>query len=551
MDSSPYLAPIPRPSLGLRLPSGPQSDAGPEHAEPPFWIPQTAALSPVALWGGTFLARPGPGPGCGGCVALAPQLWEIPIACQRPSLRAVLPSSASTNSTPSEATQLRPRPLAVSHSALTPQRPAGSRGSMYRWPLNVREGAQTSPMVKFENSPAESFISTPGDTYTSLFAAGTPSATNTMNPMEMMTPKSFTEEKPTSAALSAMDDLSDEEDDSPAPSGEKKSAKKRKSWGQVLPEPKTNLPPRKRAKTEDEKEQRRVERVLRNRRAAQSSRERKRLEVEALEKRNKELESMLINAQKANLLLVEELNRFRRSSGVVTRSSSPLDSLRDNPVTLSQELFSSQDGHKPNAESSNPVMDDILISAATVNPASLSPELGPVDDSSEDVPEQPSKEAQTMSIVGGDAQVVPGLANLDGASLGLSIAASDDVAFSLGDSFSMSTAIDADRYVLESGLLSSPNSSIIDDDYLVGDSAAGFTHQSDFDLFDINDFLIDEANPGASDFMAASDFAAADHDLDFKVHDSETQVSSENPIQQPQPGASALGCDAGGIAVGV
>lgn len=255
---------------------------------------------------------------------------------------------------------------------------------------------QTSPMVKFENSPAESFISTPGDSYTSLFAAATPSAANTMNPMEMMTPKSFTEEKPTSS--SAVDDLSDEEDESPAPSGDKKSAKKRKSWGQVLPEPKTNLPPRKRAKTEDEKEQRRVERVLRNRRAAQSSRERKRLEVEALEKRNKELESMLINAQKANLMLVEELNRFRRSSGVVTRSSSPLDSLRDNPVTLSQELFSSQDGHKPNSESSNPIMDDILISTATVNPASLSPELGPVDDSSEDVPEQPSTEAQTSEM---------------------------------------------------------------------------------------------------------------------------------------------------------
>ncbi|KAH8686606.1 transcriptional activator HAC1 [Ilyonectria robusta] len=428
---------------------------------------------------------------------------------------------------------------------------------------------QTSPMVKFENSPAESFISTPGENYTSLFAAATPSATNTMNPMEMMTPKSFSEDKPSEASLDNLDNLDNvtDSEDSPAPSGDKKSAKKRKSWGQVLPEPKTNLPPRKRAKTEDEKEQRRVERVLRNRRAAQSSRERKRLEVEALEKRNKELESMLINAQKANLMLVEELNRFRRSSGVVTRSSSPLDSLRDNPVTLSQELFSSQDGHKANADSSTPLMDDILISNATVNPASLSPELGPVDDSSEEAPEQSSMEAQTseltsatspdltqrpaVSNVGGDAQVVPGLANLDAASLGLAVAASDDVAFSLGDSFSMSTALDTDRYVLESGLLSSPNSSIIDDDYLVGDSATGFTHQSDFDLFDINDFLIDEANPGASDFMAASDFAAADHELDFKVHDPETQVSSENPIQQPQPGASALGCDAGGIAVGV
>jgi len=58
--------------------------------------------------------------------------------------------------------------------------------------------------------------------------------------------------------------------------------KKRKSWGQELPEPKTSLPPRKRAKTEDEKEQRRIERIKRNRAAAHNSRERKRVEAEGL-----------------------------------------------------------------------------------------------------------------------------------------------------------------------------------------------------------------------------------------------------------------------------
>ncbi|EPS38371.1 hypothetical protein H072_7878 [Dactylellina haptotyla CBS 200.50] len=71
---------------------------------------------------------------------------------------------------------------------------------------------------------------------------------------------------------------------------DKKPVKKRKSWGQELPTPTTNLPPRKRAKTEAEKEQRRIERVLRNRAAAHSSRERKRAEQEALEKRKKEIE---------------------------------------------------------------------------------------------------------------------------------------------------------------------------------------------------------------------------------------------------------------------
>ncbi|KAL2355244.1 hypothetical protein BJ546DRAFT_972808 [Cryomyces antarcticus] len=75
-----------------------------------------------------------------------------------------------------------------------------------------------------------------------------------------------------------------------------KPTKKRKSWGQVLPEPKTSLPPRKRAKTEDEKEQRRIERIKRNRAAAHTSRERKRLEAEGLAERNDELTKQLAYA---------------------------------------------------------------------------------------------------------------------------------------------------------------------------------------------------------------------------------------------------------------
>lgn len=106
--------------------------------------------------------------------------------------------------------------------------------------------------------------------------------------------------------------------------------------------------PRKRAKTEDEKEQRRVERVLRNRRAAQSSRERKRLEVEALEQRNKELETLLLNAQKENLMLYQRLTQAEGKSAVLTNTA------RNTPVTLSQELFSSQDGHTLFSEVSRP-----------------------------------------------------------------------------------------------------------------------------------------------------------------------------------------------------
>ncbi|KAM0338774.1 hypothetical protein ACHAPU_011197 [Fusarium lateritium] len=267
-------------------------------------------------------------------------------------------------------------------------------------------------MTSFEHSPAESLMSIPGEAYASLFAVTTPSATSTMNPMEMMTPKSCSEDQTPSFTH-----IKEEEDDddasstpSSSPAPEKKTAKKRKSWGQVLPEPKTNLPPRyeastrsnktesgftntlsrKRAKTEDEKEQRRVERVLRNRRAAQSSRERKRQEVEALEKRNEELEAAIKKAQDDNARLIMELNQVRRSSGLVTHSS--LEPFRESP-SLSQELFSTQTTHKTM---------EALVSHNTVDPTTLSPNLSPVAELSEDILEQePSKEVkpeQTESI---------------------------------------------------------------------------------------------------------------------------------------------------------
>ncbi|KDN66828.1 putative basic region leucine zipper [Colletotrichum sublineola] len=383
---------------------------------------------------------------------------------------------------------------------------------------------QPSPMIKFEDSPAESFVSTPGELYPSLFGDANSASDNTVDPSDMMTPPSFNDEDDVAVSVSSST--------TPAPSGtgtgspEKKQTKKRKSWGQVLPEPKTNLPPRKRAKTEDEKEQRRVERVLRNRRAAQSSRERKRLEVEALERRNKELESALQNVTKANQLLVEELNKFRRDSGMLTRSSSPLDTLNTNSVTLSQELFSSQDGHQPSMDETKSLVDDLITSSQsnpTVNPASLSPELSPIPEG--------------MSSVRGASAIMAGLSNPSASDLGLLSAASDAVSHFGSDPFSMSAALDADRYVLESGILSSPNSLDYEHDYLAGDSSTFFQEP-----FDINEFLHDEVNGTA---------VAADPEFGRDLTNSETQVSSENSNLQPHSGASTYGCDDGGIAVGV
>ncbi|KAF1836492.1 hypothetical protein BDW02DRAFT_566922 [Decorospora gaudefroyi] len=109
------------------------------------------------------------------------------------------------------------------------------------------------------------------------------------------------------------DSNSSEPSQTPAPeSNGSKPVKKRKSWGQVLPEPKTSLPPRKRAKTEDEKEQRRIERVKRNRLAAHNSRERKRQEYEVLQTEKDQLEANM-RAYKQKMAQMEAELSFYRS----------------------------------------------------------------------------------------------------------------------------------------------------------------------------------------------------------------------------------------------
>jgi transcriptional activator HAC1 len=256
-----------------------------------------------------------------------------------------------------------------------------------------------SQNIKFENSPADSiadsFVSTPGTQYPSLF--------DTMDPSEVMTPQSYNDDSM----------FGDSMDGSMAgtPAPEKKQVKKRKSWGQQLPEPKTNLPPRynikggfkmvdmsanplirKRAKTEDEKEQRRVERVLRNRRAAQSSRERKRQEVEALEaekraieRRNQDLEMRLADMEAKNIMLQRELEQFTGNMTVFRGDSdapSPTQTEQcrraPSPVTFSRDLFSSHQEERSSIGQQSIVDSE---PSRTVNPASLSPEMRPVVES--------------------------------------------------------------------------------------------------------------------------------------------------------------------------
>ena len=92
---------------------------------------------------------------------------------------------------------------------------------------------------------------------------------------------------------------------------------------------KANMVYSKRAKTEDEKEQRRIERVLRNRAAAQSSRERKRQEVEKLEgekatieQHNQYLKDRLMAAEHEKFLLSQQVKRMEAQMKAMKAGSS-------------------------------------------------------------------------------------------------------------------------------------------------------------------------------------------------------------------------------------
>ncbi|KAJ3529788.1 hypothetical protein NM208_g4291 [Fusarium decemcellulare] len=112
------------------------------------------------------------------------------------------------------------------------------------------------------------------------------------------------------------DQASSERSQTPSSSPEHKITKKRAPWGRPLPQPRTSIPPRQRAKTEEEKEQRNVERVLRNRRSAHNSRERRRLQFESLQQKIIELESQLSIHAKVNATLNQQIAYLQRVAGV-------------------------------------------------------------------------------------------------------------------------------------------------------------------------------------------------------------------------------------------
>ncbi|KFY32096.1 hypothetical protein V494_07890, partial [Pseudogymnoascus sp. VKM F-4513 (FW-928)] len=98
-----------------------------------------------------------------------------------------------------------------------------------------------SPNIKFELSPAESLIeqfegSSPNESYPSLFDG--------MNPSEIDGSEyDYADYERFERAQTDNDSVTAAANGGDQTQPEKKVVKKRKSWGQQLPEPKTNLPP--------------------------------------------------------------------------------------------------------------------------------------------------------------------------------------------------------------------------------------------------------------------------------------------------------------------
>lgn len=187
----------------------------------------------------------------------------------------------------------------------------------------------------------------------------------------VLTASRYSETYPTPPPMS-------DDNDSTQRQSEQQSKKKRKAWGQPVPEIKQILPPRKRAKTAEEKEQRKNERILRNRRAADKSRQRQKAAVAELEVRQNRIEQ-------ENTSLRQLLARYQSRFGVPTDFPPPaaaesftLDidgaSPLDLKTTSPQSPYTPSSYETPEPESNHPT----LVHSDDTTPLKLeSPALAP------------------------------------------------------------------------------------------------------------------------------------------------------------------------------
>lgn len=156
----------------------------------------------------------------------------------------------------------------------------------------------------------------------------------------------------------------------------------------------TNTAFSKRAKTEDEKEQRRIERVLRNRQAAQSSRERKRQEVEKLEgeksfieQQNESLKERLMTVEHEKFLLAQQVARMAAQMESFKRGSSATPCINSPPLgpDITREQFIKQE-----------LLDDYRYSLPTPQPSHGAPSVS--YSSSSTATDSQSSTPATMSL---------------------------------------------------------------------------------------------------------------------------------------------------------
>lgn len=150
------------------------------------------------------------------------------------------------------------------------------------------------------------------------------------------------------------------------------------------------LPPRKRAKTTEEKEQRRIQRIMRNRQAAHASREKKRKHVENLEKscadltdQNKTLSKTCEDMKKKQVQMLEQqyllATKIKQYQSVIQAAKALGDlSALDNIPTTQSELLSPAATTGENSACSSPASikeeyaspDSLVLSSMTTAPSS-------------------------------------------------------------------------------------------------------------------------------------------------------------------------------------
>ena len=286
-------------------------------------------------------------------------------------------------------------------------------------------------------------------------------------------------------------------------------------------------------------------RVLRNRRAAQSSRERKRQEVEALEnekraieRTNQDLLMRLQDMEAKNLILQRQLEQFTGNMTVFRGSSATSSPGRPEqirqaptPITFSQELFSSRDEDNRASISTQSIVDS-QPTPRTVNPASLSPEIKPVMEStsnasSSDMTQHPAAMLCDLQCQSEEQRPWMDTTTITTSAISQILAATLYLSMASEAISTLLSPLSQIVSSLKNGILPIADSFDLNYDYLVGD------HDGLVNDFNIDDFLHHNDDQPAPEVQPSDSLA-------------ETTASL-----QPQLGASSYGCDDGGNAVSV